>query len=135
MLRNASSASFAMLTPHRHSVYALHTKVLIIELPKAKKLFNDRLLLASTAQFWHIAWIFEHAVDVKVHAETVRDTKQDIKQEVFRIGICDILASRYRKKEVRETLLGKIVVSHLPPTQKEVAAKTPAKKGLEQALE
>ena len=66
MPRNASSASLAMLTPHRHSIHASRAEVLVVEFPKAEKLVDNGLLLTPTIQLRHIPWIFDHTVDVKV---------------------------------------------------------------------
>lgn len=87
MSRNASSASFAVLTSHRHPIHASRAEILIVKFPKAKKFIDDCLLLTSTTQLRHIPRVFDHAVDVEVHRETVRDTKADIQEEMLRICI------------------------------------------------
>lgn len=72
-----------MLTPYRHPIHANNAKISIVKLPKAKKLIDNRLLLASTTQLRHESRIFDHTVDVKVQGETVRDTKTDIQEEML----------------------------------------------------
>lgn len=67
-----------MLAPNRHSCHALHAEVLIVEFPKAEKLVNNRLLLASTGQLWDVTRIFDDAVDIEVHAKAVRNTKENV---------------------------------------------------------
>lgn len=95
MSRNASSAPFAMFTPHWHPIHANDAEILFVELPKAKELIDDSLLLASTSQLRHISRIFDHAIDVEVQRETVTDTKDDIQEEMLRICVCQILISQH----------------------------------------
>jgi len=87
MPRNASSTPFAMLTPYSHPIHANVTEILIVKLPKPKKLIDDGLLLASTTQLRHVSRIFDHTVDVEVQGETVRDTKTEIQEEMLWIRI------------------------------------------------
>ncbi len=76
--RNTPPAPFTMLGPDRHPIHAVHAEILIVELPEAKQFFDNRLLLASTTQLWHIAWVLKHAERIEVHAETKEDTKENI---------------------------------------------------------
>ncbi len=76
-----------MLTPYSHPIHANVAEILIVKLPKAKKLVDDRLLLASTTQFRHVSRIFNHTVYVEVQGETVRATKTDIQEEMLWIRI------------------------------------------------
>jgi len=128
MPRNASSTPFAMLTPHRHPIHADNAEILIVKLPEAKQLIDDCLLLASTIQLGHVSRIFDHTVDVEIQGETVRGPKDDIQEEVLRIRICRFQLA-IQQHDGRWSILGKIVVSHRPPSQNAVAAKTPARNG------
>lgn len=60
----------------------MDTKVLFIKFPQTEQLFDDFFLLGSTSKLRYEAWIFYHADGIKICAQTVRNHKYNIQNEI-----------------------------------------------------
>lgn len=68
MFSYTAIASLAMFTSEWHAYHTRHAKIMLIKLPEAQQLINDRFLLCQTSKFWNIARLIDHRACVKIGA-------------------------------------------------------------------
>ena len=83
---DASLAPPTMLAANGLPDHALSAEIIIVKLPKREKLFNDTLLLTPASCLGYIAWVLDHAQNVKVAAYYQQKQKGDIHEWMMRVG-------------------------------------------------
>ena len=86
-------------------------------------------MLAEAAGFGDVAGVFDHRNRVEVCARAVDDGEEDVVEWVDECGFLDLLGVVCFRwgSETGGSLLGRTQSSQCRPTQKRVAAKTPAR--------
>ena len=80
LLRHASSAFLAMLTPQRPARHARHAEMAVIEHAFLQKLFNNRFLGGSRRRLGNEARVHEHGFGVEVGDEGKEDEEDEVEE-------------------------------------------------------
>ena len=74
-----------MFATQRPPDHAIHTEVLIVKLPQAHQIVDDRLLLSPTSEFRYIARILNHTDRIEPRAKPKYNRKKQIQYRMERI--------------------------------------------------
>lgn len=86
MLRNATTASTAVLASKRFSRHARNTEILLVELPQLEQLFNHLSLLVAAADLRDISGILNHRIDIEIGGQAVKDCEENVQNRG--LGVC-----------------------------------------------